>query len=305
MNPAIGVLVMAYGTPSSTDEVLAYYTDIRRGSPPTDEQLADLIRRYAAIGGVSPLAHHTQSQCDVIQGELDIIAPGRYHAIVGTKHSNPRIESAFGQLVAAGVGRVIGIVLAPHYSQFSIGKYFELLHAAAGGSAVSLASVESWATEPAFVDFLANNITEQLAVMPPRTRVLFTAHSLPERIVAAGDPYVDELRSTAEAVASAVGLTEGSQWSIAWQSRGRTPEPWLEPDILTVIDELAKDKSVDGVLVCACGFVADHLEVLYDLDIEACQRAESQGLVFDRTACVNDNSTVLSALAARVHTAAS
>ena len=136
--------------------------------------------------------------------------------------------------------------------------------------------------------------------MPSDTKVLFTAHSLPQRIIDGGDPYPNELRATAEAVASRIGLTEGSQWSIAWQSAGRTPEPWIGPDILAVIDELASAGSTSGVLVSACGFVADHLEVLYDLDIEAKSHAERLGLAFDRTACVNDDETVMAALARRV-----
>jgi ferrochelatase len=147
----------------------------------------------------------------------------------------------------------------------------------------------------------------KLATMPERTKVLFTAHSLPQRIIDGGDPYPDELRATAELVAEKAGLTRWSQWSIAWQSAGRTPEPWIGPDILEVIDQFAAtrstDEPIDGVLVSACGFVADHLEVLYDLDLEAQQHAEKLGLAFARTECVNANKTVMAALANRVVTA--
>jgi ferrochelatase len=147
----------------------------------------------------------------------------------------------------------------------------------------------------------------KLAEMPERTKVLFTAHSLPQRIIDAGDPYPEELRATAELVAEKVGLDRWSQWSIAWQSAGRTPEPWIGPDILAVIDQMAttreSDEPVDGVLVCACGFVADHLEVLYDLDLEASQHAAKFGIAFARTECVNDNASVMAALAKRVVTA--
>jgi ferrochelatase len=139
-----------------------------------------------------------------------------------------------------------------------------------------------------------------MATMPDSTRVVFTAHSLPARVVAGGDPYPTELRATAEVVAAALDLVEDRHWEIAWQSAGRTPEPWLAPDILSVIDRLGADPDVDGVLVCACGFVADHLEVLYDLDIEARRRAEAVDLHFDRTRCVNDDPTVMGALAARI-----
>jgi ferrochelatase len=182
-----------------------------------------------------------------------------------------------------------------------VGQYLERTRAAAGPHGIDVVALESWATEPAFVDFLAADVRRRLSSMPPNTKTLFTAHSLPTRIIASGDPYPDELNATAAAVAAAAGLGESSPWSIAWQSAGRTPEPWIGPDILAVIDDLAASEAADGVLVCACGFVADHLEVLYDLDIEARQRAESHGLVFDRTACVNDDPVVIGALAARTH----
>jgi ferrochelatase len=172
--------------------------------------------------------------------------------------------------------------------------------AAAEPHGMSVAGVESWATDSAFVEFLAADMRARLANMPSNTKVLFTAHSLPQRIIDAGDPYPNELRATAEAVAAAVGLTDWSSWSIAWQSAGRTPEPWIGPDILAVIDDLAASENSSGVLVCACGFVADHLEVLFDLDIEARQHAEAKGLSFDRTACVNDDATVIASLARRV-----
>jgi ferrochelatase len=150
------------------------------------------------------------------------------------------------------------------------------------------------------VDFLAADTRRRLAAMPPNTKVVFTAHSLPRRILADGDPYPAELRATATAVAEAAGLARWSQWSVAWQSAGRTPEPWLGPDILAVVDDLAASERADGLLVCPCGFVADHLEVLYDLDVEARARAEDVGLAFDRTSSMNADPAVLSALARRV-----
>ena len=297
------VVLMAYGTPRSPDEILPYYTDIRRGRPPTDEQLADLTRRYEAIGGVSPLARLTEAQRDALQGQLDRLAPDTYQVVLGLKHADPKIEAAVDEVAAAGFRHVVGAVLAPHYSAYSIGQYLGRVRDAAEPHGLSVAGVESWATEPAFIDFLVADLRTRLAVMPDRTRVLFTAHSLPERILTTGDPYPDELRATAEAVAGRLALAEGEGWQFAWQSAGRTPEPWLGPDILDVIDTLGADPTVDGVIVSAVGFVADHLEVLFDLDIEARQRAEPLGLAFDRTACVNDDPGVMAALAARVHEA--
>jgi protoporphyrin/coproporphyrin ferrochelatase len=296
----VGVLLMAYGTPRHRDEVEAYYTDIRRGRPPTPELLADLVSRYDAIGGLSPLKAITEAQRDGLAGALDAVAPGRYVVELGLKHAEPMIESGVATLAAAGVGRIVGLVLAPHYSSYSIGQYLDRARQAAGTLGVDVVGVESWATEPAFVEFLAADLRQRLAAMPPRTKVLFTAHSLPTRIIDAGDPYPAELRSTANAVAEAVGLGEWSDWAIAWQSAGRTPEPWLGPDVLQVITDLAATGEASGVVVSACGFVADHLEVLYDLDVEAAGRASEVGLAFDRTASVNADPTVLAALAARV-----
>ena len=299
----IGVVAMAYGTPRTPDEILPYYTDIRRGRPPTDEQLADLTRRYEAIGGVSPLARLTEAQQAAIRSALDARAPGTYEVVLGLKHADPKIEAAVDGLAALGVERAVGLVLAPHYSAYSVGQYLGRMAAAAEPHGIATTGVDSWAVEPAFVTFLAEDLRARLATMPEGTRVVFTAHSLPSRIIESGDPYPDQLRATAEAVAAAVGLDEGTGWQIGWQSAGRTPEPWLGPDVLDIIDALAA-AGVPGVVVSAVGFVADHLEVLYDLDIEASGRAGAHGMAFDRTACVNDDPAVIGALADRVHAAA-
>ena len=301
----VAVVLMAYGTPRTPDEIEPYYTDIRRGRPPTPEALADLTNRYATIGGVSPLAQLTEAQAAGLQLALDAAEPGRFEVSLGLKHADPKVEHTARRVASDGVDAVVGLVLAPHYSSYSIGQYLDRIRqgVAESGADIPVVGVESWAVEPTFVQFLADDLDRRVAAMRERTggpvRVLFTAHSLPQRIIDTGDPYPDELRSTAEAVAARIGLTEGEDWQIAWQSAGRTPEPWIGPDILEVIDSLA-DADVAGVIVSACGFVADHLEVLYDLDIEAADRAASHGLAFDRTACVNDDATIMSALADRV-----
>ena len=310
--PDTAVLLMAYGTPRHPDEIEPYYTDIRRGRPPTPEALADLTERYAAIGGVSPLAQLTEAQRDGLQTALDAADPGRFHVALGLKHADPKVEVAAAELADAGFSTIVGLVLAPHYSSYSIGQYLDRTRqgVADSGHDADVIGVESWAVEPAFVSFLAADLRTRLTAMREQTggrvRVLFTAHSLPQRIIDAGDPYPDELRSTAEAVAAEVGLVEGDDWQIAWQSAGRTPEPWIGPDILEVIDSLGEsDVETSGVIVSACGFVADHLEVLYDLDIEATERARANGLAFDRTACVNDHPAIMAALADRVIAAVS
>jgi ferrochelatase len=303
-NTKTAVLLMAYGTPRSREEILPYYTDIRRGRPPTEEQLSDLTARYEAIGGLSPLAALTEAQRDALQTALNNIAPSTYHVALGLKHAAPMIEDAVQQLAQEGFTKIVALVLAPHFSSFSIGQYIDRATTAATPHGISVVGITSWATEEAFIDFLAADMSAKLATMPAATHVLFTAHSLPQRIIDAGDPYPAELRSTAVAVAAKVGLTENAQWSIAWQSAGRTPEPWIGPDILDVIDQLATQSNpATGVLVSACGFVADHLEVLFDLDIEASHRAEQHGLAFARTECVNDNGAIMNALAHRVHAA--
>ncbi len=296
----IGVLLMAYGTPRSQEEILPYYTDIRRGRAPTPELLAELTARYDAIGGISPLAQRTESQRDELQRQLDAIEPNRYSVRLGLKHAHPMIEEVVADFARDGFTYLVALVLAPHYSSYSIGQYVGRAREAATPHGITVSGIDSWATEPAFVDFLARDMKARLDSMPSDTRVLFTAHSLPQRIIDGGDPYPNELRATAEAVAARVGLREGDQWSIAWQSAGRTPEPWIGPDILAVIDEFADARTTSAVLVSACGFVADHLEVLYDLDIEAKAHAAQRGLAFDRTACVNDDTEVLRALARRV-----
>ncbi len=298
------VVLMAYGTPRSKDEILPYYTDIRRGRPPTDEQLQDLTSRYEAIGGLSPLKQLTEDQRDALQDELNGILPNTFQVFLGLKHATPFIEETVAEVVGLGYKKIVGLVLAPHYSSYSIGQYMDRVRAVAEPAGVTVTGIDSWAREEAFIDFLANDMREKLASLPERTKVLFTAHSLPQRIIDGGDPYPEELRATAELVAEKVGLTRWSDWSIAWQSAGRTPEPWIGPDILEVIDSFAAQSAsgepIDGVLVSACGFVADHLEVLFDLDIEAANHAESLGIAFARTACVNSNASVMAALARSV-----
>jgi len=291
------VMLMSYGTPRTRADILPYYTDIRRGNPPTEQQLADLTARYDAIGGISPLAERTEAQRRAVQAALDELEPDGYYVTLGMKHVSPFIEESVEELASLGFRRVVGLVLAPHYSAFSVGQYLDRLSVATAPHDIAVAGIRSWATEPAFVDFIASEVRAKLAAMPAGTRVVFTSHSLPTRILAAGDPYPAEIEATARCVASATGI---DNWGLAWQSAGRTPEPWLEPDILTVIDELGTDGHTTGLVVSAVGFVADHLEVLYDLDVDAARRAAEHDLPFARTACVNDDPAVMAALAGLV-----
>jgi protoporphyrin/coproporphyrin ferrochelatase len=301
--PRHGVVVMAYGTPRSPGDIEAYYTHIRRGRPPTAEQLADLTARYEALGGTSPLAERTEAQRAAVDAALDERAPGRFQVVLGQKHAAPFIEDAAAALAADGIGSVVGLVLAPHYSRFSVGQYQQRLADAAATHAMTHTGIDAWHEEPAHLAFLTAAVRDGLAALPERTKVLFTAHSLPERVLE-GDPYPDQLRASAAAVAAAAGLDRWAGWSICWQSAGRTPEPWRGPDVLEVLRDLAATGRADGALVCPQGFVSDHLEVLYDLDIEARKIAEEAGLAFGRTRVINDDPAVMAALAARVLRAA-
>jgi ferrochelatase len=299
MSATTAVLVMAYGTPSRPAELEAYYTHIRRGRRPPPELLAELRGRYEAIGGRSPLLEITRAQASGLRDALRAAGHGDVRVEVGMKHSPPFLEDAARQLVAAGVDHVVGLVLAPHYSRMSVQAYGDRVQAALeaeGGGQPRFTLVHSWATEPGYVSYLETAVGDALARLGSAAagaEVVFTAHSLPERILAAGDPYPDELRATAEAVARAAGL---ERWSIAWQSAGRTNEPWIGPDVLEVLPRLVA-AGATGAVVCPAGFVADHLEVLYDLDVEAAAAARTLGLPFARTAAPNADPALAATLA--------
>jgi ferrochelatase len=292
----LGLIVMAYGTPRSPAEIEPYYLHIRRGRPPTPEQLADLIMRYDAIGGISPLAQRTEAQRCALEAALEAEMPGRWRVVLGQKHAAPFIEDAVAELAAEGITEAVGLVLAPHFSGFSVGQYQSRAVEAGTEPGLTMHGIEHWHLEEAYLDFLTDAVAEARIGQPERHKVLFTAHSLPERVLV-DDPYPDELEQSASAVADRLGLPD---WGLAWQSAGRTPEPWRGPDILDVMRELAEADATDGVVVCAQGFTADHLEVLYDLDIEAGQLAAELGLSFSRTRSLNAEPVVMTALARRV-----
>jgi protoporphyrin/coproporphyrin ferrochelatase len=294
-----GLLVMAYGTPRRPDDIEAYYTHIRRGRPPTPEQLDELVARYRAIGGISPLAERTEAQRAALERALTEHGADPVAVALGQKHAAPFVEDGLRTLADAGADTVVGLVLAPHYSRFSVGQYHERAGTVATECGVDYRPIDRWHLLPAYVDFLTAALLEARAQVPERHKVLFTAHSLPERVLV-DDPYPDELRASADAVASRVGLRPWPDWALCWQSAGRTPEPWRGPDILDVVRELADTGRADGVVVCPQGFTADHLEVLYDLDIEAAGVATEVGLAFARTRSLNDDPTVMGALAGLV-----
>jgi protoporphyrin/coproporphyrin ferrochelatase len=275
------VILMAYGSPSSPEDIRPYFEDIRGGKPVSDEAVEELAERYRRIGGRSPLDDITEAQRAALERELGV------SVFVGMKHWRPRISEAVDAALAGGVTRIVGLVLAPHYSGMSIGEYRERLDAALEGRA-ELELVESWHDRPAFLDVIADRVRGTDAW------VVFTAHSLPARILDTGDPYKDQLLETSRLVAERAGL--GDRWSFAFQSASATGEPWLGPDILDELDRL-HGEGVRKVLVAPVGFVSDHLEILWDLDVEARERAAELGLELDRIESLNDDPAFIRALA--------
>ena len=289
-----GVLLMAYGTPATLDDVEEYYTHIRGGRTPAPELVADLRRRYEAIGGTSPLLDITRLQASGIQ---QVLGDG-FVVELGMKHAPPFIEDGVGALARLGVRQIVAAVLAPHYSAMSVGEYQRRAAEAARNAAINLVTIDSWHLEPGYIDLLSDTLVSDTLLSDTvrgAAYVLFTAHSLPARILETGDPYPDQLRESAEAIAKRAGI-EDERWSLAWQSAGRTPEPWLGPTVLEVLPDLTSRGFTD-VVICPQGFVADHLEVLYDLDIEAKALATDLGISLARTPCPNDDPRLCRALA--------
>ena len=298
-----GVIVMALGTPDGPDDIEAYYTRMRGGRTPIPALVSDLQRRYAAIGGRSPLLAHTRAQALGLQAALDQIEPRRYRVTLGMQHSRPFIEESVKELAESGVQSIAGLVLTPHYSSLSVGVYRGRL-TDAGKGLLPISVIEHWHLELGYLQFLETALQTTLDTMArnhhlstDQIEVVFTAHSLPSRSLPMHDPYPEQVRETAEAVAHSIKLPH---WSLAWQSAGRTGEPWIGPALLDVIAELP-GRGVEGVIVSAVGFVSDHLEILYDLDLEARQTAQPFGLAFERTAMPNNDAGFLAALASAVH----
>ena len=293
------VLLMAYGSPDRLDQVEAYYTDIRRGNPPPPHLLEELLGRYRAIGGGSPLSGIVEQQRAAVEAELGARGtPARVYA--GMRHIEPRIGDIVRVMAADGVERFVAIALAPQKSSNAAG-YRRAVDAAltsiaeAGGDAPEVIFVDSWHDQPRFIEALAETTREAIARFPDpaRVRVMFTAHSLPARVVAEGDPYPDELARTAALVAEQVGL---DRYDFSFQSAGRTGEPWLGPDILDEIRRLSSE-GVTGLVIRPVGFVADHLEVLFDIDIEAQGVAKPLGVRLERARSMNTDPTFIAGLA--------
>jgi len=293
---ADAVLLMAYGSPDRLDQVEAYYTDIRRGSPPPPHLLEELLGRYRAIGGGSPLSRIVEAQRVAVEAEL--AARGRpLRVYAGMRHIEPRIGRIVEGMAADGVDRFAAIALAPQKSSNAAGyrRAVDAALAGLGEGAPSLSYVDSWYDQPRFIEALVATTREALARFPDPAvvRVMFTAHSLPARVVAEGDPYPQELAGTAALVADRLGL---ASYDFAFQSAGRTGEPWLGPDILDEIRRLAS-AGIRELVIRPVGFVADHLEVLYDIDIEAQAVAREAGIRLERARSMNTDSIFIAGLA--------
>ena len=286
MNAA--VILMAYGSPATAEDIPAYLADIRAGRPVSQGAIDELTERYRRIGGRSPLDEITEAQRARLEPEVGI------PVFVGMKHWRPRIGETVEAALAGGAETLVGLVLAPHYSRLSIAGYRQRLENALQGRA-ELVFVESWHDHGPFLDVLASRVRGFDG------HVVFTAHSLPERILRDGDPYRDQLLETSRLVAERAGI---AAWSFAFQSASATGEPWLGPDILEELERLAAN-GVRRVLVCPIGFVSDHLEILWDLDVEARERAVELGLELDRIESLNDDPAFVRALAGIVERALS
>jgi protoporphyrin/coproporphyrin ferrochelatase len=275
------VVLMAYGSPERPEEIRPYLEDIREGRPVSEEAVAELTERYRRIGGRSPLGKMTERQRAALERELGV------PVFVGMKHWRPRISDALEQALARGAETIVGLVLAPHYSRLSVEGYRERLERALAERA-ELRFIERWGTHEPYLDVLADRVRGR-----DDRHVVFTAHSLPERILADDDPYRDELLETARLISERAGL---GSWSFAFQSASPTGEPWLGPDILDELDALHA-RGVERVLVCPIGFVSDHLEILWDIDVEARERAAELGLELERIESLNDDPDFIRGLA--------
>ena len=274
------VILMAYGSPEHPEDIPAYFEDIRGGRPVRPEAVEALTERYRRIGGRSPLNEITEAQRAALEDETGL------PVFVGMKHWHPWIADAADAALADGAERIVALVLAPHYSRMSIGGYRDRLETALDGRA-ELAFVESWHDHEPYLELLADRVRGTDA------HVVFTAHSLPERILADGDPYRDQLLETSRLVAERAGV---ERWSFAFQSESQTGEPWLGPDILDELDAL-HEQGVRKVLVAPVGFVSDHLEILWDIDVEAREKAAELGLELDRIESLNVDPAFIRALA--------
>lgn len=295
----MGLLVMAYGTPYTEEDIERYYTHIRHGRRPSDELIDDLKGRYKAIGGLSPLAKITAGQAEALEKQLNSIQDEiEFKAYLGLKHIEPFVEDAVQQMHDDGITEAISIVLAPHFSTFSVKSYNGRAQDEAAKFGMKIQSVESWYDEPKFIQYWVDQLKDVIGKMTSDERdnfaLIVSAHSLPEKILQLGDPYPKQLEETAKLIAEGAGV---SNYAVGWQSAGQTPEPWLGPDVQDLTRDLYQEKGFKAFIYIPVGFVAEHLEVLYDNDYECKVVTEEIGAGYYRPDMPNVKPAFIDALA--------
>ncbi|GKV56736.1 ferrochelatase [Sporosarcina sp. NCCP-2222] len=295
----MGLLVMAYGTPYKEEDIEPYYTHIRHGRPPAPEQLEDLRSRYEAIGGISPLAKITDDQASALCNRLNEMQDDvEFQLYIGLKHITPFVEEAVEQMAKDGIKEAVSIVLAPHYSSFSVKSYNTRAKEEAEKYGISITSVESWYQQPKFIKYWADKIRGTFDRMGAEERekacLVVSAHSLPEKIKQFGDPYPDQLAETADLIAKAADVT---QYAVGWQSEGQTGEPWLGPDVQDLTRDLHEQHGYTSFVYTPVGFISDHLEVLYDNDHECKVVCDEIGAAYHRPAMPNTDPLFIEAMA--------
>ena len=288
---------MAYGTPYQESDIRGYYTNIRHGQEPPKPLMDQLVGRYKAIGLPSPLARITTAQRDGLQAALDKAHPGAYKVYEGLKYITPFIKDAVDQIAADGITRVIGLPLAPQYSSYSSEDYHNRARKAIEAHpGMEYLPVRSWWNHQELIHFWSDQlVAKKDLIARPDTKVIFSAHSLPLRIIQGGDPYKDEVIGLTNAVAQAAGLNE-DQYVLAWQSAGRTEEPWIGPDFVTVAKDLITKSGMQTIVSASIGFIADNLEICYDVDLELAKAIQSSGGTLTRLNMPNDSPALIAAL---------
>ena len=304
MKQVRGLLVMAYGTPYKEEDIERYYTHIRGGRKPAPEHLEDLRQRYAAIGGISPLAKATEAQAEALCASLNEVQDEvEYKLYIGLKHIEPFIEDAVASMHADGITEAVSIVLAPHFSTFSVKSYNgRVLEEAEKVGDLNVTCVESWYDEPSFIQYWANKVTETFDAMSEDERekacLIVSAHSLPEKIKLLGDPYEQQLHDTAKLIQDATGV---KNVEVGWQSEGQTPDPWLGPDVQDLTRDLYNTKGYRSFVYTPVGFVTEHLEVLYDNDYECKVVCDEVGANYYRPAMPNTDPLFIDAMVSAIN----
>ena len=294
----IGILLMAYGAANSIEEVEPYLADIRSGRPPNPVLVEEVKNRYRLMGGKSPLLEITQQQAQALEQQLNQDS-GRFKVYIGMRHWHPYIKDTIKRISDDQVRQIIALCMTPYYSKMSTGIYYKKLDEAVAsvGFPFEIRRIESWNDGPLLIEAIADKIQKALNQFPEdvraRVTLLFTAHSLPEKILSENDPYPEELLETVGLVMKRIGA---NPWRFAYQSQGRTPEPWLGPDAAKVIDEISQ-QGRRHLLMAPIGFISDHMETLYDVDVMYRQQCEALGIHFERAESLNATPRFIEAMA--------